>query len=57
MKEHWSQNLQFWLRNWSKIAPPKRVDYWVFVNHPAVYSGGVSRGLWQLLLALVTCDR
>ena len=31
-------------QKWSKIAPQEKVGLWVFVNHPAVHSGGVSRG-------------
>ena len=31
-------------QKWAKIALKKKVDLWVFANHPAVHSGGVSRG-------------
>ena len=29
---------------WSILASRKKVDLWVFANHPAVHSRGVSRG-------------
>ena len=45
------------IKKQSKITPQKKVDFWVFENHPAMHIGGVSRGLWLLLLGLVTCDR
>ena len=59
MKGHWSQSLQFWLRNNLKLShkEEKKVDFWVFANYHTVQSGGVSRGLWLLRLALVKCDR
>ena len=41
-------------QKWFKIAPQKKVDSWVFANHPAVHSVGVSR---LRPLALMTCDR
>ena len=31
-------------QKWSKIASRKNVDFLVLANHPAVHSGGVSRG-------------
>ena len=31
-------------QKWSKIAIKEKVDFGVLANHPAVHSGGVSRG-------------
>ena len=44
MKGRWSQDLQLWLRKGLNTAAPKKVDFWVFANHPAVHIGGVRRG-------------
>ena len=44
MKGHWSQNLQFWLRNGLLNATQFYFNFCILVNHLAVYSEGDSRG-------------
>ena len=54
MKWHWSKHFEFGLRNVLKLPTQKKVNFWVFANHPTVHSG---EGPWLWLLALVTCVR
>ena len=43
MKGRSSQIYVILALKWFKLPLVKKVDYWVFANNPAVYSGGVSR--------------
>ena len=71
-KGHWPQNLQFWLRNGLASPSGRKLIFFIFANHSAVHSVGVSGGrvcgsvavavgvcdMWQVTQDtwLVTCD-